>query len=101
MFHFLLYDDKRLAQLNRREKQALVNNAIKNYRKNTPINRLQRLATLGVLLLLPACAIYYFFSSGLALAWLCLSTLTVAAILAHKETPDILPYLDMELKGKT
>ena len=99
-FIFSLYDDERLIKFDRKEKQAIIGRAIKNYRKDVPINRFQRISIFAATSLLPASIIYYFFSYGSSMAWFSSSALIVASILAYRETPDILPYLDKELEVK-
>ena len=97
MFHFKLYDDKRLIDLDRKEKQRIVNKAISAYRNENPINWIKRLSLFSLISYLPALIIYILNGSGFVIGWLAMSSLLLAIKLANDETPDILPYFNKEL----
>lgn len=97
MYHFKLYEDERLIGLNRKRKNQIINNAIRSYRKENPINWVKRLGLFSLVSFLPALLIYVFMGSGLVVGWLAMSSFILATKLAHDETSFILPYLDREL----
>ena len=97
MYHFKLYEDERLIGFNRKRKNQIINNAIRSYRKENPINWVKRLGLFSLVSFLPALLIYVFIGPSLILGWQAVSSFILATKLAHDETPLILTYLDKEL----
>jgi len=100
MYQFLLYDDERLTKFDSKKRDAIILSAIKNYRKDKPINLMQRIYTLTAISFVPALFILFFTSVSFSLAWFLASILIATSIWAQRETPNILPYIDKELTNK-
>ena len=94
MFHFALYNDKRLMHLENAEKRKVISLAIKLYRKEHPLNWHRRLSLLVFCVFLPALLIYIFHGTSFIVSWICISSMFIGYQLESKETPEIIPYLD-------
>ncbi len=93
MFHFKLYDDKRLTEYSVSVKHKIIRTALKLSRKDNPLNIVKRLTILFFAVFLPAFVIFYFFGFDAAVAWAVASTMIVGIKLDSLETPTVEPYL--------
>ena len=93
MYYFALFDDKRLAGFSVCKKNSLIHQAIKNCRKDHPVNFQQQLIKLVMFSFLPAALLYALSGWGMTVAWLLASSNYLSYLLARKETPIIRPYL--------
>lgn len=98
MFYFKLYDDKRLKNLKHSKKIEIVNNAVKLYRKDKPLNISSRLLTLFIWCGIPSLILFLVFSFSFAIGWFALSTFILNIKLANDESVDIETYLNQVLE---
>lgn len=94
MFYFKLFENTKLAEFSVSEKNKIINIAIKQSRKDFPLNIKKRIITLLVLACVPGLIIHFIFGFDGALSWLILSTLALNFRMASIETPMIEPYLE-------
>ena len=97
MFYFRLYDDKRLDGLKHGKKINIVNDAVKLYRKDHPLNLTNRLLAVLIVCFVPAFISFLLVGFGLAIGWFALSTMLLEMRAASIESPQIEPYLDQVL----
>ena len=97
VFYFRLYDDKRLAGLKHGKKINIVNDAVKLYRKDHPLNLTNRLLAVLIVCFVPAFISFLLVGFGLAIGWFALSTMLLEMRAASIESPQIEPYLDQVL----
>lgn len=98
MFYFKLYDDMRLKNFKHSKKINIVNDAVKLYRKDSPLNLSKVLLTIFIACLIPALLSYFFVGANLAIAWFSISILGLNIKTARDETPLVEPYLDQVIK---
>lgn len=98
MFYFKLYDDKRLKDLKHSKKIEIVNNAVKLYRKDKPLNITSRLLAMLIWCGIPAVVLFLVFSFGLAIGWFALSIFILEIKLANDESADVETYLNQVLE---
>ena len=98
MFYFKLYDDKRLKGLKQSEKIEIVNSAVKQFRKDKPINISRRLLIMFLWCGIPALVFLILFNFGFAIGWFALSILILGIKTASDESAGIEPYLDKVLE---
>lgn len=98
MFHFALYEDKRLTHFKNAEKRAVIGQAIKLYRADHPLNWKKRLTLVLLIVCLPALLIYLFHGTNYIVSWMCVSSMIVAYKLDSQEAPEIIPYLDKAIR---
>lgn len=98
MFYFKLYDDKRLKGLKHSEKVSIVNDAVKLFRKEKPINIPRRLLVLALWCAIPAIALLFAFNFSFAIGWFVLSTFILELKTASDESTEIEPYLNKVLE---
>ncbi|MDP2562340.1 hypothetical protein [Psychrobium sp. 1_MG-2023] len=98
MFYFKLYDDKRLKDLKHSKKIEIVNNAVKLYRKDKPLNITSRLLTVLIWCGIPSLILFLVFSFSFAIGWLALSTFILNIKLANDESADVETYLNQVLE---
>jgi len=84
MFYFKLYDDKRLKGLKHRKKIEVVNNAVKLYRNDKPLNLTTRLLTMLTWCGIPALILFLVFSFSFAIGWFALSIFILNIKLANE-----------------
>lgn len=94
MFYFELYDDTRLQGLKHSKKINIVNDAVRLYRKDYPLNLSKRLLSIFIVCCIPALILLFLVSSSLAIGWLSLSAFILNIKLAGSESSQIKPYLD-------
>ena len=94
VFYFELYDDTRLQGLKYSRKIKLVNDAVKLYRKDYPLNLTKRLLSIFIVCGIPALISLFMVSGGLAIGWFSLSILILNIKIAGDESPQVKPYLD-------
>ena len=98
VFYFKLYDDMRLKNLKHSQKINIVNDAVKLYRKDCPINLSKVLLTILIVCLIPAILSYFFVGANLAIGWFSISILGLNIKTARDETSLVEPYLDQVIK---
>jgi hypothetical protein len=98
VFYFKLYDDKRLKDLKHSKKIEVVNNAVKLYRKDKPLNLSSRLLTLLIWCAIPAFIVSVVFSFSFAIGLFALSIFILEIKLANDESSDIETYLNQVLE---
>ena len=98
MFYFKLYEDKRLKDLKHSKKIEIVNNAVKLYRKDTPLNVKSRILTMLTWCGIPALILFWVFNYGFAIGWFALSIFILQVKSANDESVNIEPYLNQALE---
>ncbi len=98
MFYFKLYDDKRLKDLKHSSKIEIVNNAVKLYRKDKPLNITSRLLAMCIWCGIPALVLFLVFSFSFAIGWFALSIFILEIKLANDESADVETYLNQVLE---
>jgi len=94
VFYFKLFENTKLAEFSVNEKNKIINIAIKQSRRDFPLNIRKRLLMLCGIVLLPSILFYFTFSLSGAIAWFVLATMVLNIKMASMETPTIEPYLD-------
>jgi len=94
MFYFKLFENTKLAEFSVSEKNKIINIAIKQSRKDFPLNVKKRLLILGGVILAPTFIFSFIFSFNGAMLWMLLSTMLLNIKMASNETPVIEPYLE-------
>ena len=94
MFYFKLFENTKLAGFSVSEKNKIINIAIKQSRKDFPLNIRKRLLILCGIVFLPTLMLYFSFSFNRALSWMILSTILLEIKMVSNETPTIELYLD-------
>jgi len=94
VFYFKLFENTKLAEFSVNEKNKIINIAIKQSRRDFPLNIRKRLLMLCGIVLLPSILFYFTFSLNGAIAWFVLATMVLNIKMASMETPTIEPYLD-------
>ena len=98
VLYFKLYDDKRLKDLKHSKKIEIVNNAVKLYRKDKPLNITSRLLAMLIWCGIPAVALFFVFNFSFAIGWFALSIFILEIKLANDESSDVEKYLNQVLK---
>ncbi len=98
MFYFKLYDDKRLQGLKHSKKINIVNDAVKLYRKDHPLNLTRRLLSIFIVCCIPALILLLLVGGSLAFGWFSLSIIFWNIIAAGNESSQVKPYLDHVIK---
>ena len=98
MLYFKLYDDKRLKDLKHSKKIEIVNNAVKLYRKDKPLNITSRLLAMLIWCGIPAVALFFVFNFSFAIGWFALSIFILEIKLANDESSEIESYLNKVLE---
>ncbi|GMM84470.1 hypothetical protein [Pseudoalteromonas sp. MTN2-4] len=98
MFYFKLYDDKRLKDLKHSKKIEVVNEAVKLYRVDKPLNIIQRLLSMLFWCVIPALVLFSVFNFSFAIGWFALSIFILEVKTANDECAEIEPYLNQVLK---
>ena len=98
MFHFKLYEDKRLKNLKHSKKVEIVNNAVKLYRQDAPLNVKSRILTILIWCGIPALILFWVFDYGFAIGWFALSIFILEVKSANDESGNIEPYLSQVLE---
>ena len=97
MFYFRLYDDKRLDGLKHGKKISIVNDAVKLYRKDHPLNLKNRLLAGLIVCFVPVFISFLLVGFGFAIGWFALSSMLLEIRIASIESLQIEPYLDQVL----
>jgi hypothetical protein len=84
----------RLRGFKHSKKINIVNDAVKLYRKDSPLNLSKVLLSIFIVCLIPALLSYFFVGVNLAVAWFSISILGLNIKTARDETSQIEPYLD-------
>ncbi|KGJ98569.1 hypothetical protein [Thalassotalea sp. ND16A] len=98
MFYFKLYDDKRLKELKHTKKIEIVNNAVKLYRKDKPLNISTRLLSILIWCAIPALILFLVSSFSFSIGWFSLSIFILNIKLANNESADVETYLNQALE---
>jgi hypothetical protein len=98
VFYFELYDDTRLKGLKHSKKINLVNDAVRLYRKDNPLNLTRILLSIFIICCIPALILFLLVGSSLAIGWFSLSILGLNIKTAHDESPLVKPYLEQTVK---
>ncbi|GHB75505.1 hypothetical protein GCM10008107_26390 [Psychrosphaera saromensis] len=98
MFYFKLYDDKRLKDLKHSKKVEIVNNAVKLYRKDMPLNVTSRILSIITLCGIPALVLFLLFNLSFAVGWFALSIFILEVKVANDESINVEPYLNQVLE---
>lgn len=98
MFYFELYDDTRLQGLKHSKKVNIVNNAVRLYRKDYPLNLCKRLLSIFIVCCIPALILLFLVNGSLAIGWFSLSILILNIKFAGDESPQVKPYLDQVIE---
>lgn len=98
MFYFELYDDNRLQGLKHSKKINIVNNAVRLFRKDYPLNLNKRLLPIFIVCCIPALISLFLVSGSLAISWFSLSIFILNIKFASDESPQVRPYLDQVIK---
>jgi hypothetical protein len=93
MYYFAIYSDKRLARFNHSEKVNVVNQAIKLYRQEHPLNLVKRLLVLFAFCGMPAVLILLTVNGGFAMAWLSVSVFLINIKIMADERSKIKAYI--------
>ncbi|HFQ5326668.1 TPA: hypothetical protein ACGUOR_002608 [Vibrio vulnificus] len=94
MFYFKLFENTKLAEFSVSDKNKIINIAIKQSRKDFPLNIRKRLLILFGIVFLPSTILYLAFSLNGSIAWFILATMVLNLKMASMETPTIEHYLD-------
>jgi hypothetical protein len=94
VFYFKLFENTKLTEFSVSDKNKIINLAIKQSRKDFPLDIRKRLLTLFGVVVIPALILYFALSFNGALSWLTLSTVLLNIKMANIETPTIEPYLE-------
>ena len=98
VFYFKLYDDKRLKDLKHSKKVEIVNNAVKLYRKDKPLNVSSRVLAMLTWCGIPAIVLFLVFNFGFAIGWFALSIFILEVKSANDESVNIEQYLNQALE---
>ena len=98
MFYFKLYDDKRLKDLKHSKKVEIVNNAVKLYRKEKPLNVSSRILSMLIWCGIPALVLFLVFNFSFAIGWFALSIFILEVKAANDESINVEPYLNRALE---
>jgi hypothetical protein len=98
MFYFELYADKRLQGLKQSRKINIVNDAVKLYRNDFPLNLSKRLLSIFIVCCIPSLIAFFLLGGGFAVGWFSLSITILDMKNSNDESPQIRPYLDQVLE---
>jgi len=98
MFYFELYDDTKLQGLKHSKKINIVNDAVKLYRKEYPLNLTKKFLSIIAVCCIPALISFFLISGSIAIAWFTISILILNIKNAADESQKIKPYLDHVIK---
>lgn len=97
MFYFKLYDDKRLIGLKHSKKIEVVNNAVKLFRKDKPLNMTNRLLSILIFCGIPAFIFGLLLGGGFSIGFFACTIIILNIKLANDETTDVETYLSQVL----
>jgi hypothetical protein len=93
MHSLFLWDNKKLLGLSAKNKTKKINDALKQFRKDKPVNYMKRLGLIALVSLVPSLALYYVVGFSLAIAWLSVSAVAFELTITKREAPVLCKYI--------